>query len=174
MKRVIISAENLSPESRCEKYSKSTEKFLQDADNYLHKHDFRNLTYAIERAGDHSRILRSCIKKLNNFEEINHYSHILSEYMSRLSELRRALRSSALWAKLSGSEQYAADLAHQSLERLSTIWTEEDLESAAHEACFRVGEGNAEPEYENEEFYEDEPDVSKVIEYLRSLEAPLK
>ena len=34
MKRVIISAENLSPESRCEKYSKSTEKFLQDADNF--------------------------------------------------------------------------------------------------------------------------------------------
>ena len=74
-----------------------------------------------------------------------------------------------LWGRLSASEQFAAEYAVNFLEsdgyNIKDL-TDDDLESYAWKGCQLVGEGNAEPEYADEDWYEEEADCGKVFDYL--------
>lgn len=67
---------------------------------------------------------------------------------------------STTWNDLSPSEQTAAEYARQQYEMGY------DLDEAVYSGCNQVAWGNAEPEYEDEDFYMDEPDEQKVLQYL--------
>lgn len=69
-----------------------------------------------------------------------------------------------LWASLSGAEQMAVENA------LDLIRQGVPIEDAVLESISLVNWGNAEPEYEDEEFYEDEADYSKVMNYVKQYE----
>ena len=64
-------------------------------------------------------------------------------------------------AKFNGSDDMAADRA--------TMYYEDgsELEDAVRDACSEINLGNAEPEYENEDFYEEECNYHRVLEYLK-------
>ena len=64
------------------------------------------------------------------------------------------------WTKLSGSDQTAVEYA------VDLIRNGVNPESAVYRACETVAGGNAEPEYEEEEFYQDEPDIDAVMNYV--------
>ena len=81
---------------------------------------------------------------------------------------KRAKRS-ALWDKMSGSSQLAVEKAIQIIEMENVKkenLTKEDLVWYSHRACNEIDCGNAEPEYEDEIFYEEEADKNHVLEYL--------
>lgn len=65
--------------------------------------------------------------------------------------------TSEIWNKLSGSEQYAVETA------LDIIRQGAPIEDAVMEGVMMVNGGNSEPEYEGEDFYEDEVDYSKIF-----------
>lgn len=67
---------------------------------------------------------------------------------------------STTWNDLSPSEQMAVEYARQKYEMGY------DLDEAVYSGCNQVAWGNAEPEYEDEDFYMDEPDEQKVLQYL--------
>ena len=73
------------------------------------------------------------------------------------------IKSSIDWADLTGSEQSAAERALQDIK-----YNGIRVEDAVEDACYYIGMGNAEPEYEDEDFYTDEPDYNKVLSYLKS------
>lgn len=64
------------------------------------------------------------------------------------------------WTNLSAADQtaveYAADFIRNGV----------NPTSAVYRACETVGGGNAEPEYEDEDFYQDEPNVDAVMRYV--------
>ena len=64
-------------------------------------------------------------------------------------------------AKFNGSDDLAADRAVTYYEEGS------ELEDAVRQACNEINIGNAEPEYENEDFFEEETDYHRVLEYLK-------
>jgi len=78
----------------------------------------------------------------------------------------------ARWSKLSDSDQFAVEYAISYLDSnyggIENISNDDYLVDAARYGCNVVSEGNAEPEYENEDFYMDEPDFDKVFNYLKS------
>ena len=76
--------------------------------------------------------------------------------MKRVIKASRNIR----WEDLSGSEQSAVEIAHRLLMEGYSI------EDAAYKACDQISYGNAEPEYEDEDFYLDEPNERKVVDYL--------
>lgn len=69
--------------------------------------------------------------------------------------------SSDAWSTLSSSDQTAVEYA------VSIHDSGRDWEYAIDEGVRRVNEGNAEPEYEDEDFYLEEADEDKVREYLK-------
>jgi hypothetical protein len=76
-----------------------------------------------------------------------------------------------LWVRLTDSDQFAVEYATNFIESdgynikdLSNI----DLESYARKGCYQVDEGNAEPEYAEEDFYMDEADFDAVYNYLKA------
>ena len=74
-----------------------------------------------------------------------------------------------IWDKMSGSSQLAVEKAIQIIEMENVKkenFTKEDLMRYSHRACNAIDDGNAEPEYENEAFYEEESDKNHVLEYL--------
>ena len=88
--------------------------------------------------------------------------------MSKLEELEQVRRDK--WAELSGSDQFAVEKATFRLEcdgRLIENLTDDELRDYAYEGCRDANEGNAEPEYENEDFFEEEANEEKVFEYLQ-------
>jgi len=73
------------------------------------------------------------------------------------------------WNSMSGADQYAAEMAiSYYLPRDIADCSDEELEDAAWKGCQVANEGNAEPEYENEDFYMDEANLNTVLEYLKS------
>lgn len=73
----------------------------------------------------------------------------------------RYIRAGSDWNSLSGADQMAVEYANQYLNQGMT------LEDAVRNACNDVTWGNAEPEYEDEDFYEEEPDYRSVLNYMR-------
>lgn len=76
------------------------------------------------------------------------------------------------WSQLSGSDQIAVEYAISYLDSnyggIENVSDDDYLLDAARYGCNIASEGNAEPEYENEDFYMDEPDFDKVFNYLKS------
>lgn len=76
-----------------------------------------------------------------------------------------------LWISMSDSDQFAAEYAMgfmnsdgYTIENVS----DDDLESYARRGCNQINEGNAEPEYADEDFYMDEADFDTVFNYLKA------
>lgn len=76
-----------------------------------------------------------------------------------------------MWASMSDSDQFAAEYAMgfmnsdgYTIENVSDA----DLESYARRGCNQINEGNAEPEYADEDFYMDEADFDTVFNYLKA------
>ena len=87
--------------------------------------------------------------------------YIATEYNDYLAKLK------TLWSQLSGSEQYAADDAISSIENDKVdIVDSSVIENYVRASCKKVDNGNAEAEYEDEDFYEDEVDNRMVLNYV--------
>ena len=65
------------------------------------------------------------------------------------------------WDDLSDSDKTAVGFALAAMRRGVSI------KGAAFEACCRVSEYNTDPDYEDEDFYMEEPDFKKVVMFLR-------
>ena len=81
---------------------------------------------------------------------------------------KRAKRM-VIWDKMSGSSQLAVEKAIQIIEMENVKkenLTKEDLLWYSQLACNEIDYGNAEPEYEDEAFYEEEPNKNHVLKYL--------
>ncbi len=66
------------------------------------------------------------------------------------------------WKKLSASEQASVELAKQ------YINAGESLEDAVQHACMDIIEANNSPEYEDADFYQDEPNRQNVLNFLKT------
>lgn len=76
-----------------------------------------------------------------------------------------------LWMSMSDSDQFAAEYAMGFINSDGYIienLSDDDLESYARRGCNQINEGNAEPEYAEEEWYEDEADFDTVFNYLKA------
>ena len=76
-----------------------------------------------------------------------------------------------LWVAMTDSDQYAVEYANAYLDSNYNgveNATDDQLESAANYGCNIIGEGNAEPEYADEDFYMDEADFDAVFNYLKA------
>jgi len=76
-----------------------------------------------------------------------------------------------LWMSMSDSDQFAAEYAMGFINSDGCIienLSDDDLESYARRGCNQINEGNAEPEYEDEEWYGDEADFDTVFNYLKA------
>lgn len=188
MKRVINSAS--SPSWKFNNYIRELDKFITDAGQkrteyikYKKPADFKasiNLTdLAFRRLHEFGRYANELI--VNGelsydgqdyfldmydtfYDEINDSYDALRELQNEAKQRKSESSNGAKRRRLTGSEQYAVEIAARLIDEGYSI------EDAAYKACDEVSYGNAEPEYEGEDFYEDEPDVSKVIEYLLARE----
>ena len=74
------------------------------------------------------------------------------------------------WKLLSSSDQFAVERAQFYLEcdgyKIENL-NDTELEDYEIRGCQAIDEGNAEPEYENEDFYEDICNKEKVLDYLK-------
>lgn len=73
----------------------------------------------------------------------------------------RYVRSNSDWNSLSGSDQLAAERAEDYMNEGMS------LEDAVRRGCIDISEGNSEPEYEEKDFYSEEPDYGKVLKYMK-------
>lgn len=79
-----------------------------------------------------------------------------------------------LWASMSDSDQFAAEYAMGFINSDGYIienLSDDNLESYARRGCDQINEGNAEPEYADEDFYMDEADFDVVFNYLKAKRA---
>ena len=76
--------------------------------------------------------------------------------------MKRFIKASISWDDLSGADQMAVSQAHNMIEYEG----ETDVYYAAYSACEYIGEANSFSEYEDEDFYMEEPDYDKVAKYL--------
>lgn len=96
---------------------------------------------------------------LGTREILNYYIEVeLKEVMAKLNNL---------WSKMTGSEQSAVEHAIEELEYddVHTL-TSQILESYASRACHYIENANGEPEYEDEDFADEEVNKHKVLDYL--------
>lgn len=88
--------------------------------------------------------------------------------MEKLDQIIKEMREK--WLTMSGSDQFAVAKATFYLEadgyHIDTI-SDDDLKHYAYKGCQAINEGNAEPEYEDEDFFEEEANEEKVFEYLQ-------
>lgn len=72
-----------------------------------------------------------------------------------------------LWSRMNGSEQFAVEHAINELESDNVHeLTSQILESYASRACHYIDNANGEPEYEDEDFADEEINNHKVLDYL--------
>lgn len=89
--------------------------------------------------------------------------NFIYESSDRIKSRMKYVKSSRnIWNELSGSEQMAVEYAVQKLENGY------DIEDSARYGCNIVSEANSFDEYSSEGFYQEEPDLNKVVEYLES------
>ena len=73
----------------------------------------------------------------------------------------------SLWSRMNGSEQFAVEHEIEELEYDDVhILTSQILESYASRACHYIDNANGEPEYEDEDFADEEMNRRKVLDYL--------
>lgn len=88
--------------------------------------------------------------------------------MDKYNELRE--KAKEIRSKFNGSDDMASDYLFNCIEqnnyKLNTI-TDDELRDCVHEACCHIMDGNAEPEYEDEDFYCEEPVEQRVFEYAK-------
>ena len=88
--------------------------------------------------------------------------------MNKLDQEREKLHEK--WITLSGSDQLAVERATQYLEcdgyAIENL-NDDDLMNYVYKGCQEISEGNAEPEYADEDFFEEEADQQKVFEYIK-------
>ena len=88
--------------------------------------------------------------------------------MDKLDQEKEKLRKK--WATLSSSDQFAVEKATQYLECDGYVvenLKDDDLMNYVYKGCQEISEGNAEPEYANEDFFEEEANTQKVFEYMK-------
>lgn len=99
------------------------------------------------------------IPSLGTKEILDYY--IQTEYKEVQAKLK------TLYSKMNGSEQYAVNDAISNIQNDNADTKDTNIiESYARKSCHMVDNGNAEPEYEDEDFYEEEVDPRAVINYL--------
>lgn len=93
---------------------------------------------------------------------------ILDYYINVIVKDRQA-KQRTLWSNLSSADQTAIERAIDYAKYDLNIDIEDinTLEDIAREGCRQANEGNAEPEFEDEDFYEDEANYNAVLEYLK-------
>ena len=87
-----------------------------------------------------------------------------------MNTAKKRAKRMAIWDKMSGSSQLAVEKAIHILEMENVKkekLTKDTLYDYVCRACNDISWGNAEPEYEDEDFYEEEPDKQVVFEYLK-------
>ena len=96
---------------------------------------------------------------LGTREILNYYIEVeRKEVMAKLNNL---------WSKMNGSEQSAVEHAIDELEYDDVhALTSQILESYASRACHYIDNANGEPEYEDEDFADEEVNKHKVLDYL--------
>lgn len=189
MKRVVISSTE-SELQKCNAYVNQISRYLDiakkkqfDYENTLGRREFREFLDAVNSAMRERIEFRQYIAELKVYgnmssHDINYFLDMHDAFEVEIAEDYNTLRDlqnaasdriakksedrKAKTLKLTGSEQYAVEIAKQ------LMLQGESLEDAVHEACNRVSYGNAEPEYESERFYQDEPDTDKVLKYLQN------
>ena len=191
MKRVIMSSTE-SELQKCNAQVEQISRYLEmakkkqlDYENTLGRREFGEFLEAVKSASRESAEFRSYIAKFEwglrggiSSQDINYFLDIHDAFEAEISDDYDTLRrlqdeardriakksagSKMKKFKLTGSEQYAVEIAKQLMSQ------GESLEDAVYEACGRVSYRNAEPEYADEEFYEDEPDPAKVLKYLQN------
>lgn len=98
------------------------------------------------------------------YEDYYSRDHVLdSKYVDSVSDTMY-VRSNLDWNSLSGSDQLAAERASEYMSEGMSI------EDAVRRGCTDVSEGNSEPEYEEEDFYLEEPDYNEVLKYMKGNE----
>lgn len=91
--------------------------------------------------------------------------------MDNCLQLQR--RIDKLWRQMTGADQSAAEYAIDYIsisddpEYLANA-TDNELWDATSYGCDMIAEGNAEPEYAGEDFYQEEPDFDTVLRYLEA------
>ena len=96
---------------------------------------------------------------LGTREILNYYIEVeRKEVMAKLN---------TLWSRMTGSEQSAVEHAIDELESddVHTL-TSQILESYASRACHYIDNANGEPEYEDEDFADEEVNKHRVLDYL--------
>ena len=169
MKRVIVAADAVAPKSKYASYAKSIDNFIKDAKRKLNSGEIRKAEFTLDRAQDHLDILT---EKAKSEDAFNDFQPSYSKYHWAIKDLRNEIEdlkkdsyykeNPVKWEDLNGSEQYAVELAHIYMNR------ELGLESAASRACNNINDANANPEYKDESWYQEEADLEKVINYLKS------
>lgn len=96
---------------------------------------------------------------LGTREILNYYIEVeRKEVMAKLNNL---------WSKMTGSEQSTVEHAIDELEYDDVhALTSQILESYASRACHYIDNANGEPEYEDEDFTDEEVNKHKVLDYL--------
>ena len=79
--------------------------------------------------------------------------------------MNESLNESVEWDDLNGTEQSAAEAA------LANIKNGSELEDAVHGAVAMYNDANSDEEYEDEEFYGEEADYTKVLDYVKNHES---
>lgn len=129
--------------------------------------------YSYEMPGND---IGDCIYKLQNMESkhgdlvwyggLNDEEYVDGEYIGSCDEVTSSRQIAGSrkvsWNDLSEADQMAVEYASQYME------SGEEMEDACRRGCRVVSEGNAESEYEDEEFYMEEPDFNRVYDYMRS------
>lgn len=85
-------------------------------------------------------------------------------YLNDPDTLEESLNESVEWEELNGTEQSAVEMALAAIKHGSTI------EDAVHGAVEDCNWGNVEPEYEDEDFFGEEANYTKVLDYVKSHE----
>lgn len=145
--------------AKCSNYALKIQQQLLDAKSYIATGNDNRAIYCLERASDYCKILNSFKNKCSDHKA--YFAELCETYQSDIGALMSAITDSEE-GELSGSDQYAIEIA------IGLMSQGKSIEDAAYEACNIVNEGNAEPEYADEEFYEDEADYNTVLKYLKA------
>lgn len=76
--------------------------------------------------------------------------------------MKKYVKSQTLWSDLNNTEKVAADAAAHEVKFKQT-----PVEEAVRKFVNYYNEGNAEPEYEHEDFFMEEADYNKVLDYVK-------
>lgn len=107
--------------------------------------------------------LRDFLESHENDYQYDLIKDVLEPYYDKsFDKIEEADDMSDKWNNLNGTEQSAAELAVSMYRRNPS-----DIEEIVSDAIAEYDEGNAEEEYEDEDFYNEEANYSKVLSYVK-------